>query len=83
MLFVFCLAPLFPSETVVLVSQMEPQDHVSIVAGAIAMEQLGGAIVLLGLGLLATNVGIEYLLHVTLRLSMVLATLWAAIPQCI
>lgn len=79
----FFLAPLFPSGIVVLVSQTEPRDHVSIVAGAIAMGQLGGAIVPFGLGLLATNVGIEYLLHVTLGLSVVLVMLWTAIPRCI
>lgn len=45
-------------------------------AGAIAMGQLGGAIVPFGLGVLATHVGIEYLLHVTLGLSVVLFVLW-------
>jgi fucose permease len=72
----FFLAPLFPSGIVVLASQTEPRNRVSIVAGAIAMGQVGGAIVPFGLGLLATHVGIEYLVHVTLGLSVVLFVLW-------
>jgi fucose permease len=72
----FFLAPLFPSGIVVLASQTEPRNRVSIVAGAIAMGQLGGAIVPFGLGLLATHVGIEYLVHVTLGLSVLLFVLW-------
>jgi fucose permease len=81
MLAVFFLAPLFPSGIVVLASQTEPPDRISIVAGAIAMGQAGGAIVPFGLGLLATRVGIEYLLHVTLGLTVVLLMLWTTISR--
>jgi fucose permease len=77
----FFLAPLFPSGIVVLASQTEPRNRVSIVAGTIAMGQLGGAIVPFGLGLLATHVGIEYLLHVTLGLSVVLFVLWTIVSR--
>jgi fucose permease len=77
----FFLAPLFPSGIVVLASQTEPPDRISIVAGAIAMGQAGGAIVPFGLGLLATHVGIEYLLHVTLGLTVVLLMLWTTISR--
>jgi fucose permease len=77
----FFLAPLLPSGIVVLASQTEPPDRISIVAGAIAMGQAGGAIVPFGLGLLATHVGIEYLLHVTLGLTVVLLMLWTTISR--
>ena len=77
----FFLAPLFPSGIVVLASQTEPQDRIRIVAGAIAMGQVGGAIVPFGLGLLATHVVIEYLLHVTLGLTVVLFMLWTTISR--
>lgn len=77
----FFLAPLFPSGIVVLASQTEPRDRIRIVAGAIAMGQVGGAIIPFGLGLLATHVGIEYLLHVTLGLSVILVMLWTTISR--
>jgi fucose permease len=77
----FSLAPLFPSGIVVLASQTEPRDRIRTLAGAIAMGQVGGAIVLFGLGLLATHVGIEYLLHVTLGLSMILFILWTTLSS--
>jgi fucose permease len=77
----FFLAPLFPSGILVLASQTEPRDRVRIVAGAIAMGQVGGAMVPFGLGLLATHVGIEYLLHVTLGLSVVLCMLWTTMAR--
>ena len=77
----YFLAPLFPSGILVLASQTEPRDRVSIVASVIAMGQVGGAVVPFGLGLLATHVGIEYLLHVTLGLSAILFMLWAAVTR--
>lgn len=77
----FFLAPLYPSSILALASQTEPRDRVSVVAGAIAMGQVGGAVVPFGLGLLATNVGIEYLLPVTTGFSAVLLLLWTAIPH--
>lgn len=77
----FFLAPLFPSGILVLASQTEPRDRIRIVAGAIAMGQVGGAMVPFGLGLLATHVGIEYLLHVTLGLSVILVMLWTTISR--
>lgn len=77
----FFLAPSFPSGILLLASQTEPHDRVRVVAGVIAMGQVGGAAVPFGLGLLATHVGIEYLLHVTLGLSVVLLLLWMAVTR--
>lgn len=75
------LAPLFPSGIVLLVSQTPPQDRVGMVAAIIAMGQIGGAIVPFGMGLLATHLGIQYLLHVTLGLSVALLVLWAIVSR--
>lgn len=77
----FFLAPLFPSGIVLLASQTPPQDRVGIVAAVIAMGQIGGAVVPLGMGLLATHLGIQYLLHVTLGLSVALFVLWAIVSR--
>lgn len=72
----FFLAPLFPSGIVMLSLRTPPQDRTVIVAAVIAMGQIGGAIVPYGMGLLATHLGTEYLLHVTLSLSVALLVLW-------
>ena len=77
----FFLAPLFPSGIVMLSTRTPPEDRTKIVAAVIAMGQIGGAIVPYGLGLLATHLGTQYLLHVTLGLSIVLLGLWAAISR--
>ena len=74
----FFLAPLFPSGIVMLSARTPLEDRTRVVAAVIAMGQLGGAIVPYGLGLLATHLGTQYLLHVTLSLSVVLLGLWAA-----
>lgn len=77
----FFLAPLFPSGIVLLASQTAPQDRIGVVAAAIAMGQVGGAIVPFGMGLLATHVGIQYLLNITLVLSVILLALWAGVSR--
>lgn len=77
----FFLAPLFPSGIVMLSSQTTPKSRTSMVAAVIAMGQIGGAIVPFGLGVLATHLSTQYLLHVTLSLSVILLALWAAMSQ--
>lgn len=77
----FFLAPLFPSGIVMLSTRMPPENRTQVVAAVIALGQIGGAIVPYGLGLLATHIGTQYLLHVTLGLSIVLLGLWAAISR--
>jgi fucose permease len=77
----FFLAPLFPSGIVMLSTRTAPDDRTKIVAAVIALGQIGGAVVPYGLGLLATHLGSQYLLHVTLGLSVVLLGLWAAISR--
>lgn len=77
----FFLAPLFPSGIVMLSLRNPPQDRTVIVAAVIAMGQIGGAIVPFGMGLLATHLGTQYLLHVTLSLSVVLLILWIVISR--
>jgi fucose permease len=77
----FFLAPLFPSGIVMLSTRAAPEDRTKIVAAVIALGQIGGAVVPYGLGLLATHLGSQYLLHVTLGLSVVLLGLWAAISR--
>jgi fucose permease len=77
----FFLAPLFPSGIVMLSSGTPPKDRTRVVAAVIALGQVGGAIVPYGLGLLATHLGTQYLLHVTLSLSIVLLGLWATVSQ--
>ena len=74
----FFLAPLFPSGIVMLSTRTPPENRTQVVAAVIALGQIGGAIVPYGLGLLATHLGAQYLLHVTLSLSVVLLGLWAA-----
>lgn len=69
-------ASLIPSGIVMLSLRTPPQDRTVIVAAVIAMGQIGGAIVPYGMGLLATHLGTEYLLHVTLSLSVALLVLW-------
>jgi fucose permease len=77
----FFLAPLFPSGIVMLSTRTPPENRTQVVAAVIALGQIGGAIVPYGLGLLATHIGTQYLLHVTLSLSIVLLGLWAAISR--
>lgn len=77
----FFLAPLFPSGIVMLSSRTTQKDRTRMVAALIAMGQVGGAIVPFGMGVLATHLGTQYLLHVTLSLSIVLLGLWAAISR--
>lgn len=77
----FFSAPLFPSGIVMLSSRTLPESRTQVVAAVIALGQIGGAIVPYGLGLLATHLGTQYLMHVTLGLSVLLLGLWAAISQ--
>jgi fucose permease len=77
----FFLAPLFPSGIVILSMRTPPNERTRIVAAVIAMGQVGGAIVPYGLGLLATYLGTQYFLRVTLGLSVVLLALWIAMPR--
>jgi fucose permease len=77
----FFLAPSFPSGIVLLSSRTPPKDRTRVVAAVIALGQIGGAIVPYGLGLLATHLGTQYLLHVTLSLSVVLLGLWTMVSR--
>ena len=77
----FVLAPLFPSGIVMLSTRTAPEDRTTIVAAVIAMGQIGGALVPYGLGLLATHLGTQSLLDVTLGLSILLLGLWGAISR--
>lgn len=77
----FFLAPLFPSGIVMLSIRTAQEDRTKMVAALIAMGQIGGAIVPFGMGVLATQLGTQFLLHVTLSLSVVLFGLWAAISR--
>jgi fucose permease len=77
----FFLAPLFPSGIVMLSNRTPARDRTEVIAAVIAMGQVGVAIVPYAMGLLATHLGTQYLLHVTLGLSVVLLALWIAISQ--
>ncbi|GAB7331545.1 hypothetical protein MBLNU13_g02937t1 [Cladosporium sp. NU13] len=77
----FFLAPLFPSGIVMLSTRTPPENRTRIIAAAIALGQIGGALVPYGLGLLATHLGTQYLFHVTLGLSILLLGTWAAISR--
>jgi fucose permease len=77
----FFLAPLFPSGIVMLANRTPIQDRTEVIAAVIAMGQVGVAIVPYAMGLLATHLGTQYLLHVTLGLSVVLLILWIAISR--
>jgi fucose permease len=77
----FFLAPLFPSGIVMLSHRTPAQDRTEVIAAVIAMGQVGVAIVPYAMGLLATHLGTQYLLHVTLGLSIVLLVLWMAISR--
>ena len=77
----FFLAPLFPSGIVMLSTRTPPENRTKVVAAVIALGQVGGAVVPYGLGLLATHLGTQYLLHVTLGLSVLLLGSWAVITR--
>ena len=57
------------------------ENRTQVVAAVIALGQIGGAVVPYGLGLLATHLGTQYLLHVTLGLSILLSVIWAMISR--
>lgn len=75
----FFLAPLFPSGIVLLAPNFSSQQRGIIVAFLIAMGQIGAAVAPLAVGVLATTLGIEYLIQVTLVLSVLMLTTWFAI----
>ena len=77
----FFLAPLFPSGIVMLSNRTLAENRTRIIAAVIALGQIGGALIPYGLGLLATHLGTQYLLHVTLGLSVLLLGIWAAISR--
>jgi fucose permease len=77
----FFLAPLFPSGIIMLSTRTPPENRTQVVAAVIALGQIGGAIVPYGLGLLATHIGTQYLLNVTLNLSVLLLGLWVAMVR--
>ena len=77
----FFLAPLFPSGIVMLSTRTPPQNRTQVVAAVIALGQIGGAVVPYGLGLLATHLGTQFLLHVPLGLSVLLLMIWAVISR--
>ena len=77
----FFLAPLFPSGIVMLSIRTPAENRTQVVAAVIALGQIGGAVVPYGLGLLATHLGTQYLLHVTLGLSILLSVIWAMISR--
>lgn len=77
----FFLAPLFPSGIVMLSTRAPVGNRTQDVAAVIALGQIGGAVVPYGLGLLATHIGTQYLLHVTLGLSILLLGIWAVISR--
>lgn len=74
----FFLAPLFPSGIVLLVSKFNSQQRGIIVAFLIAMGQIGAAVAPLAVGVLATKLGIEYLVQVTLVFSVLMLATWVA-----
>ena len=77
----FFFAPLFPSGIVMLSTRTPVENRTQIAAAVIALGQIGGAVVPYGLGLLATHIGTQYLLHVTLGLSILLLGIWAVISR--
>ncbi len=77
----FFIAPIFPSGIVLLVSRFPPQVQMGAVAIAIAAGQLGGAIAPLGVGFMATHLGIAYLLEVVCGLSTLMLLVWIAISR--
>ena len=71
----FC-GPLFPSGILLLATKLPQKTHVSAVAAAAAMGQVGGAVAPLGIGLLADRFGIGHLLDVVLALSVSMLVVW-------
>jgi fucose permease len=74
----FLIAPLFPSGIVVLVARVAPQSQLTVVAIAIAVGQLGAAAAPLGVGLMATKLGMHHLIEVICGLSVLLLLAWGA-----
>ena len=72
----FFLAPVFPSGIIVLVSRTEPRNQIAVVAVAIAFGQIGAAVAPLGIGFMASSVGIGYLLEVILGLTVAMLSVW-------
>ena len=74
----FLIAPLFPSGIIVLVSLVAPQSQLKIVALAIAIGQLGAAAAPLGVGFMATRLGMHHLIEVICGLSFLMLLVWVA-----
>ena len=71
----FC-GPLFPSGILLLATKLPKHAHVSAVAAAAALGQIGGGVAPLGVGLLADEFGIGHLLDVVLVLSAIMLMIW-------
>lgn len=77
----FFLAPLFPSGIVLLAPYFDIQQRGVIIAFLIAMGQVGAAVAPLAVGILATKLGIQYLIQVTLGFSSLMLAAWLAVMQ--
>jgi fucose permease len=71
----FC-GPIFPSGVLLLVTKLPVRLHVSSVASAAAMGQIGGALAPLAIGLIADRFGIGHLLDVVAPLSVAMLVTW-------
>ena len=72
------LAPLYPSGIVVLTSRVPARAQLTLVAIAMAIGQLGGAAAPVGVGFMATRLGMQHLLQVVGALSVLMMLSWIA-----
>ena len=77
----FMIAPLYPSGIVVLVSRLPKQSQLTAVALAMSLGQMGAAVAQLGVGFMATHLGMQHLIEVVCVLSVLMLAAWAVFTR--
>lgn len=77
----FMIAPLYPSGVVVLVSQLPLRSQLTAVGLAMALGQMGAAVAPLGVGFMATKLGIQHLIGVVCILSILMLIAWGVFAR--
>ena len=77
----FMIAPLYPSGIVILVSRLPKQSQLTAVAVAMGLGQMGAAVAPLGVGFMATHLGMQHLIEVVCVLSVLMLAAWAVFTR--
>jgi MFS family permease len=79
----FMVAPLYPSGVVVLVSRLPLRSQLTAVAIAMGLGQMGAAVAPLGVGFMATKLGMQHLIEVVCGMSILMLLVWIAFSRLI